>query len=100
MPRPRVSFTRRAASFSLRPKANWSAMKSNTVTILFASVLFSTVSASLPSIAQQDKQYLDAGRGQTPFLEKLKSGRVRCARPPLISKYPTRGALGGFAGHD
>jgi hypothetical protein len=42
-------------------------MKSNTVTVLFASVLFSTVSASLPSIAQQDKQYLDAGRGQTPF---------------------------------
>src|SRR5438445_715279 len=33
-----------------------------------ARLLCATVSASLPSIAQQEKQYLDAGPGQPPFV--------------------------------
>ncbi len=45
-------------------------MMSNTITkrLLLGSLLFSTVSAPLLSVAQQpEKQYLDAGRGQPPF---------------------------------
>jgi hypothetical protein len=35
--------------------------------LLLGILLFSITSASLLSTAQQEKQYLDAGRGQTPF---------------------------------
>ena len=42
---------------------------SNAITkrLLLGSLLFSTICGSLPSVAQQEKQYLDAGRGQPPF---------------------------------
>ncbi len=42
---------------------------SNAITnrLLLGGLLFSSISISLPSAAQQEKQYLDAGHGQPPF---------------------------------
>ena len=62
-------------------------MMSNAITkrLLIGSLVFSTISASLPSIAQQEKQYLDAGRGQPPFdvtRHSVNIGDIVPAGPP------------------
>src|SRR5438876_8511943 len=57
----------------------------DTKRLLLAGLLLSTVSASLPAIAPQEKQYLDAGRGQPPFdvtLHSVPIAEIVPAGPP------------------